>query len=1422
VETSIAVLVVALFVIGAVALYAYLTRNVHIVVVVAFFCSGASGLILESLWARMLRHVFGSTTLSIASVLTAFMGGLALGSYLFGRYADRIKKPLLVYAVAEGIVGIYALLVPFIVQDLYPFINIWMWANFETDYATLSVLRFSFSALVLVPPATMMGATLPLLARHFIARPEGMKKIGLNVGILYTINTMGAIGGTFLAGFVFLPEVGQLVTNYVAAGINIVLCISIILLRKPLLAEREDKGTYTERPGFLSVLGGVFVLMFCVATIVSCWGFSQLWFVLFVLLLILVGGLLVFRGVLQGIEAKRGGASLIPPPVKLYPISRGAKIAAGVTFFFSGVASMNYQVIWSRALAMVIGSSVYSFTIILLAFLVGIAIGSAIYSSWMSRVRNPVLHLAFVKFYVGMMAVLNFLIADDLPFWFARLVVRNIDHYHEHIGTVQFFMFCIAALAVIPVTVGMGAGFPLTIKILTSGHERVGRDVGNIYAINTVGCIVGSFCSAFIFVPGLSMLAYQYVTDFTHGYGLQYAVYVSLIMNFSMAFTLLLVAPKRPELLPIKYVIAPLIPAWAAVIIAFAPPWNLAHMTLGTFRLSLGEDATDPSRIAEPDLVFYFDGISTTVSVERWGRHLALKNNGKVDASNGEDMSTQIMVTGYPLLFHPDGPEGLDVAVIGFGSGTSLGTASEFPVNRIDIIELEPSISGPPGGYQTREDWEALSEAEQEAWRANVDARRERAGARYFTDINHDPWAVPWVNIINNDGRNYLASTTRRYDVVISEPSNPWITGVSDLFTIDHFRAASQALDEHGIFCQWVQLYELSPENIQAVFRAIAAVFPYMIVFAAEDLSSDTVILGSYDPIPMDHGRIQRALSTPRAQRELERAYIYSPFDVFARVILASREEVLAYSSQPSVAGRGCPEGTENQSDFHLGDLGRHHDGICVAEVDNRVTLPCEQASDCMGEHNRCIDSVCMRFGEGRCEDNGDCSGENTRCADGLCTRVCESNEDCQGEGARCDESVCLRTVTEAFRGSGQCAEDGSCAGEDVTCRSGPPMGVCEDGRRLCVSDNDCRQESDPNNDARCRVCAVELNTDDNSRIEFNAPRDLIGFERFEHYVGTFYSPDWPYGRLCDRPGDPGRCLLRGMGHGDEAATRYANLALSLIGHGKIDQAHRFIQHSAEIGSSPRTVLAARVYQYLLTNDDEPVPQFGPPVPAPQMDEATRRNLAEQFRHVIEAVEQQNWPLALNHLDQIPATVRRASGPDMTFLTAYLLYKNTTQGAPRYRDASQLLADLVRLEEDYVQAHPEVYYFLARCYRMDYSFDRARRFMVSYVEALTGAGEAAEESEEVTGGISDAEGSSPKDVHPEYGGTRTVAVTEGEPPESEDSEESDEPEEGAAEAPSAEEGEGAEAAAEGEEAATESQEEEGAGEGEPAPASEEE
>jgi spermidine synthase len=284
--------------------------------------------------------------------------------------------------------------------------------------------------------------------------------------------------------------------------------------------------------------------------------------------------------------------------------------------------------------------------------------------------------------------------------------------------------------------------------------------------------------------------------------------------------------------------------------------------------------------------VYYRDGLSTTVTVERWGRHYSLKNNGKVDASNGDDMPTQIMVAALPLWFHPQGPTGRDVAVVGFGSGVTVGAALQFPVHSVEVVELE---------------------------RSTIDA------SRFFADVNHLDYATttfpyvrePRLRVIDDDGRNFLAASRKQYDVIVSEPSNPWLTGVSDLFTLDHFRIAKQKLAPGGIYCQWAQLYELSPENVKIIYRTFSELFKYVVVFSAEDLSSDTVLLGSDSPLPLDLARVSRAFALPRVAAELERAYIHSPEDVLARVLLSSRDEVTAFS-------RGAPLNTDDNARIEL------------------------------------------------------------------------------------------------------------------------------------------------------------------------------------------------------------------------------------------------------------------------------------------------------------------------------------------------------------------------------------------------------------------------------------------------------------------------------------------------------------------------
>ncbi len=809
-----------------------------------FLLSGISGLTLEVVWTRMLEHVFGATTLAVSTVLTCFMGGMALGSWVFGRFADRLRHPLLVYAGAEGVVGVAALFIPLIIEGLYPGLNRSMVANLANNFWLLSLVRFGLVAIVLIVPTTCMGATLPLLSRHFMTSEAQMGRVGSRIGVLYTVNTLGAVGGVFLTTFALLPSIGLSATNRTAASINLCLALCIFVFRKKLLnAPALENNEGKEEESLEELLG-----------------------------------------------------EETPP---LFVATRRERVLAMAAFFFSGLASMNLQVVWNRAMAMIIGASVYSFSLVLIAFLIGLAGGAALFARLLKRIANPVLVLALVELAIAGAAALNYLYMDDLPRVFAKLVTANIGSYSEHVGLIQFIMFSVAALAVLPATFFMGATFPLTIRIVSSGLGKVGRDVGNVYALNTLGAICGSFLSAFVFVPLLSR--------HFNGTGMQMTFFLSVGAYVTIGLALILAANRS---IVTKGLVA--IPTLALTLLFFGagPSWDPAALTIGIFRLSLMKDALDEETWGDPDIKYYHDGVTTTVSIELWGRHFALKNNGKVDASNGDDMPTQIMVSAYPLLLHPKGPEELDVAIVGFGSGVTVGTALEFPVKKVDVVELENAVMEASRVF-------GQTEGEQIDPEFNVNhlVYRRKDSPKYDwknpdTFVIHDR-----LNIFNNDGRNFLASSPEQYDVIISEPSNPWITGVSNMFTKDNFASAVKALKPDGIFCQWVQLYELSPENIKTIFRTFASVFPHAVLFSAEDLSADTMMLGSFQPIDLNLARIKKGMSDPKVRTELERAYIYSATDVLGRILLVNRDEILRYTNGPTgEAKKDLPINTDDNA----------------------------------------------------------------------------------------------------------------------------------------------------------------------------------------------------------------------------------------------------------------------------------------------------------------------------------------------------------------------------------------------------------------------------------------------------------------------------------------------------------------------------
>jgi spermidine synthase len=748
-----------------------------------FFLSGASGLIFQVIWVRHFSLVFGATSLAISTVLTAFMGGLALGSYACSRWADNLRTPLKLYALAEAGIGISALLLPLVVSR-FDGINQYLYQNFQDNYLILAACRFLLSSVVIVVPTTLMGATLPLLARYFISNDAEHRRIGLRVGVLYAINTAGAVLGASMGGFVLLPSLGLHRTNVLAAGCNLVLAVLVLVGHKVSSKRQERTPVLAEDVELL-----------------------------------------------QEIKST---------PVADVKIAPGAPRIALIAFAISGAAAMIYQVIWSRALAMTIGSSVYSFTIVLAAFLIGLAAGAAIIGRLAARSSNPVGMLCLNHLVIVVCVALSYLWIDDL----GDLFVFMMRGHRLSATTVIWRQFTVALVCLLPATLAMGGTFPLTIRICAQTVKTVGRDVGRIYSINTVGAIVGSFAAGFVVMP-----IFQ----------LQGGLYVAVLLNLSLAAVLALWANWQPRW---RYGVVAL-SVISVFVLPLLPRWNLYRLSEGVFRPRVARDAMSADW-EEPELVYYRDGMSTTVTVEKWSeKHFSLKNNGKVDASTGDDMPTQIAVGLLPILLHPRAPElKADVALIGYASGVTAGAALQYPLRRLDVVELEPAIL---------------------------------KAADFFNHVNNQPRKDPRLHLRTDDGRNFLAAGSSLYDVIINEPSNPWITGVSNLFTREYFAIAKKRLKDDGVFCTWAQMYELSPRRIKSIYRSFASVFPHAYAFSADTLSSDTFLVGSRKPLNLDLKRLRRAYANKSIAKEMKRGKLETPHDILAMTLLAPGE-IAAYT----------------------------------------------------------------------------------------------------------------------------------------------------------------------------------------------------------------------------------------------------------------------------------------------------------------------------------------------------------------------------------------------------------------------------------------------------------------------------------------------------------------------------------------------
>ncbi|WP_447973838.1 fused MFS/spermidine synthase [Nitrospira sp. Kam-Ns4a] len=748
-------------------------------ILVCFFLSGVSSLIYEVVWMRRLELVFGSTTVAISTIQAAFMGGLALGSWLIGRWSDRLQGAcpaswlLIVYALLEWGIGLYALLLPSLFDRL-PSLYRWFFGFFHLEVSALDPVQFILASLLLVISTMLMGGTFPLLACWTIQRTEG---IGLTTGTLYAVNTGGAVAGAALAGFLLLPLLGLSRATVIAVGLNLGIGLVALLVARAQASGR--KACAASRPA---------------------------------------------RG-----DSSPGRKTFLP------------LLAALMTAGTSGFVAMGYEVAWTRVLALVLGSSTYAFTIMLATFLTGLAAGSHVASRFVDRLRRPLLVLAAVQAATGVAVFVSQYAFSSLPTLFLQ-IFSWVGHLWWLFLACQFGL---AFLVMLGPTLALGGVFPLVVRLTGTSLNEIGESVGRVYAVNTVGAVLGAVAAAMWLIPRL---------------GINSTVLLLLLANLGAGVLVLLVAECG---ITFKLAGACLLSVGMVATVAWAPAWKPLVMASGVYReapalLKLYGSPHEALRMLKgTEILYYKDGLTATVSVVEKPllgetRHLALAINGKVDASTSADMATQILSGHLPLLLKPSAES---VLVIGYASGMTVGSVLRHPVKEVTAVEIEPAVL---------------------------------EASHHFDEFNHQPLADPRVNLIVADARAYLGLTLDRFDVVISEPSNPWMSGPAKLFTEEFFRLGRDHLTPQGLFAQWLPLYGLTPEHVQALVRTFHAVFPSVLVF--QTAPGDLLLLGAVKPLRLDYQAAATRLAEPAVAADLQRTRTGDMSALLATFLLGDRE----------------------------------------------------------------------------------------------------------------------------------------------------------------------------------------------------------------------------------------------------------------------------------------------------------------------------------------------------------------------------------------------------------------------------------------------------------------------------------------------------------------------------------------------------
>ena len=770
---------------------------------ILFFGSGCAGLIYEVVWFQLLALVIGSSAVSLGILLGVFMGGLCVGSITFPRFVSKTRDPLRIYALLELGIGCLGIGTLFLVP----------WGGqFYASHGGTGLSGFLFRGLIcaacLFPATVLMGATLPALARSVDLTLRGVSWLGL----FYGSNTVGAVCGCVAAGFYLLRIHDMRTATYIAAGLNGIMAASACLrsCSRPARADADawPASGWTSRVRSFLCRAERKGAPVAVAT---CAGPAA-------------------GATTRGPEAPPAeGRESLPYKTGSQNGDCGERLASpsvidgteGVwvylTIALSGLCALGAEVVWTRLLSLLLGPTVYTFSIILAVFLAGLGLGSGIGSYVARRSSQPARLLGVCQLLqCAGIAWAAFQVARSLPYWPINPALSRSPWFDFQLDALR------CAWAVLPAAGLWGASFPLALAAAAPGCKDPARLAGRVYAANTLGAVLGGLTCSILLVGWLGTQRVQQVLIVLSALS---GLLMFLCGSASAGGGRVRPAGKArlaraAELLGLSGVAVLLV--WTVP----ATPWELvAH----------GRSLPRMPTVGEK--LYMGEGMNASVAVTKLAD--GVRNfhiSGKIEASTDTaDMRMQRMLGHMPALLHP-APR--SVLVVGCGAGVTAGSFVAYPsVERIVICEIEPLIP--------------------------------RVVAHYFARQNYNVLRDPRTQVIYDDARHYILTTKDSFDIITSDPTHPWVKGAATLYTKEYFEQCKRHLNPGGMVTQWVPLYESDHVVVQSELATFFEVFPGGTVWSNEESGGgyDVVLLGQAEAGRIDIDQLQDRLSSPTYER---------------------------------------------------------------------------------------------------------------------------------------------------------------------------------------------------------------------------------------------------------------------------------------------------------------------------------------------------------------------------------------------------------------------------------------------------------------------------------------------------------------------------------------------------------------------------